>query len=230
MSEQEQLRDSVGIHWVRKQALEQVAVACDAEARGPRAVRWRQLADRLEGGECRDVMIADTVDIVLYEFITAIEQELIRAHFQTTSGEWIDVGRRCDGELAGWYVGNPSWCTRYSKEVLPERRGGKETGEGVDSEDMTDESVGTDDSVDEFGRLLIECVRDPSICAARRDVEYDWLSCVQDGKISVQRATVDLLPRMVDRTIETLLEAVGSGALRLACTSTHDRPACRGGS
>ncbi|MDP2270590.1 MAG: hypothetical protein Q8K32_07630 [Archangium sp.] len=78
------------------------------------AKRWREAE---AAGSLPEVLIADCVDEVIFDFLAALDAGKIRLRFVDDTGTEIDLGE--SEELGGWYMMADmpeSWRARFSKE------------------------------------------------------------------------------------------------------------------
>lgn len=79
------------------------------------AKRWKKAAALGSAEEFAKVLIPDIVDSTISHLLGAIDQELLRLSFTSSSGKCVDLS---SGELSGWYRGEDGWCHKYSKARL----------------------------------------------------------------------------------------------------------------
>jgi hypothetical protein len=191
--------------------------------------RWRAAA-AMVGGEA--LVIPDYVDAPIFETLYEIDaQQNIHLLFTNANGETVDLLVDGVGELAGWYVGVPSWRSYYSTERI------------LDADDIGISAIkaeyGIPDfpdapapnldelemprrAIEELGILLVRHVRDVAIQSC--DVQLlphsetamakRWRKAAIpfNGKVPQEV----LIPDCVDETLFTFLRAIDQGLLPLS--------------
>ncbi|WP_162914739.1 hypothetical protein [Desertibaculum subflavum] len=104
---------AVLIQQIRDAAVRNCDGLLQPDARSPAAMRWRHCVE--EPAAIAGV-IPDAVDEVLFQFLNAIDQGLLRLKFVSKSGREIDLATDGGSELSGWYMGSGGWRARYSAE------------------------------------------------------------------------------------------------------------------
>ena len=182
------------------------------------------------GGEA--LVIPDYVDTPIFETLYEIDaQQNIHLLFTNANGETVDLLVDGVGELAGWYVGVPSWRSYYSTERI------------LDADDLDMAAIkaeyGTQDipddpapnlddlemprrAIEELGILLVRHVRDVAIQScdlqllphSETAMAKRWRKAAIpfNGKVPPEV----LIPDCVDETLFTFLRAMDQGLLPLS--------------
>jgi hypothetical protein len=101
---------------VRDTAIQSCDMRFRQSAASAVAKRWRGAAEGSVPEAFAKVLIPDVVDETLASLLLAIDQQLLRLSFTTSTGKSTDLVTDGFGELCGWYKGGGGWCERYSKE------------------------------------------------------------------------------------------------------------------
>lgn len=82
------------------------------------AKRWKKAASDGSPEEFARVLIPDVVDSTISHLLGAIDQEVLRLSFTSSSGKPVDLTKVAyeSGEMSGWYRGRGGWREKYSKE------------------------------------------------------------------------------------------------------------------
>jgi hypothetical protein len=84
------------------------------------AKRWREaVANNSPIDSLARTMILHAVDSAIFNFLEAIDQEVLQLTFKASNGVVVDLSK-VGGEFAGWYVmsSSDSWRHRYSKKAV----------------------------------------------------------------------------------------------------------------
>jgi hypothetical protein len=202
--------------------------------------RWRAAAAEAGGIVPATIVIPEAVDAGLAHILGAIDHsevhKLLCLSFTTERGEFVYLPVDGLGEMCGWYGGEPSWRSWYSKERI------------VDAEDFDISALkaewGTQDlpddpapnlddlemprrAIEELGILLVRHVRDVAIQScdlqllphSQTAMAQRWRKAAlpHNGKVPPEI----LIPDCVDETIFTFLRAIDQGLLLLSFTAEN---------
>jgi hypothetical protein len=103
------------IQQVRDEAIRSCDRMLDANAKGPRAMRWKEtLQDR--DRKAIESMIPDIVDETVWRLLRAIDDEALRLSFTASNGKLVNLSKEGLGEFGGWYMGSPGWRHMHARE------------------------------------------------------------------------------------------------------------------
>jgi hypothetical protein len=105
------------IEHVRDAAIHSCDQNLQSGVENPIAKRWREaLGNRPES--LAKLLIPDIVDSAISHLLGAIDQEVLRLSFTSSSNRSVDLVGEGLGELSGWYKGSGGWCEKYSKQRM----------------------------------------------------------------------------------------------------------------
>ena len=109
------------VEQVRDQAVSGCDVNLRPEARSVTAERWHSAG--VGRNPQTEVLIPDCVDAALFFLLNAIDQGVLRLQFKAANGKVVDLPSEGNGELAGWYLGEGGWRSRFSAERIADQPG-----------------------------------------------------------------------------------------------------------
>lgn len=105
------------VNHVRDAAIRDCDMDSASESSSVGARRWRDLGST-QAQPLMSAVIPDCVDTTLFWLLDAIDQGIMNIQFVAEDGSVVDLVRDGLGELAGSYIGNESWRSQFSKEIL----------------------------------------------------------------------------------------------------------------
>jgi hypothetical protein len=104
------------VQHVHDPAIEGCDIVLSPNGKGPVAKRWHSLLQDSADVELAKIVIADTVDEVVFALLDAIDSGLMRLTFHASNGNAVDLTEEGKGELGGWYMGTDGWRHMYAQQ------------------------------------------------------------------------------------------------------------------
>jgi hypothetical protein len=104
------------VQQVRDAAIRSCDRKLEAGARGPAAMRWRDLIRQGNAEAMASTLIPDVVDDTIFHLLHALDEGRLKLSFAAADGKKVDLPEDGLGELGGWYMGIPGWRSSYSQQ------------------------------------------------------------------------------------------------------------------
>lgn len=101
---------------VRDAAISEGELLISGRAVGPDGERWRPIAEDPGLHNAVEMLIPDIVDLTLFELLNAIDNRELPLAWRSQTGDTIDLEKLGKGEMAGSFMGSPSWRSQYSSK------------------------------------------------------------------------------------------------------------------